>query len=311
MQDAAKAKVEQSIELITNPLPAPPQNGVAPNQPDSNSTDAKPVSKASMPSVSMSMWRDPMPHEQHADFAKMSAQLDAEANKVWFRYVLPVRKKQIEVLAKKAATASDSDLKALKAPMQEAGVSSLARALAPIYMNGRQSIVSERKSQLGMSKADNPEDNIDPETKPTRSNLAWLKNTAEVFMAGMGMALVKRAVESAQLARNADMPARDVERSVFTALTDLSEPTVKADLAGVIAQTFINGRNEQALSMRSDLETAYYSAIMDQNTCDTCAAFDGAEHDPEDATFSTPNPNCEGGNRCRCVTIYIFRQQAA
>jgi len=53
-----------------------------------------------------------------------------------------------------------------------------------------------------------------------------------------------------------------------------------------------------------------YSAVMDFNTCDECAKWDGARFEmdyPEDLTgVQAPNPRCYGGySRCRCVWIYV------
>jgi hypothetical protein len=38
---------------------------------------------------------------------------------------------------------------------------------------------------------------------------------------------------------------------------------------------------------------------------------DGMEQAPGEGNFTTPNPQCEGGMRCRCVTIYVAREKAA
>jgi hypothetical protein len=108
------------------------------------------------------------------------------------------------------------------------------------------------------------------------------------------------------------LPTAEVERLIRTALADLSEPRVMADLGGKVAQSYTTGRNDQIDVMKDEFDAYFYSAVMDLNTCEPCAALDGAEHNYGDETFDTPNANCDGGiDRCRCVTIAVARDAAA
>jgi hypothetical protein len=50
-----------------------------------------------------------------------------------------------------------------------------------------------------------------------------------------------------------------------------------------------------------------YSSILDGATCDPCsAADDGIEREPEDPALTVPNPECNGGGYCRCVTVWVL-----
>jgi len=52
-----------------------------------------------------------------------------------------------------------------------------------------------------------------------------------------------------------------------------------------------------------------YSALLDGATCAACEPMDGEV--TTDLTLAegwTPNPDCEGGDRCRCLTVYEMRQ---
>ncbi|HEY5474329.1 MAG TPA: hypothetical protein VIK32_14210, partial [Candidatus Limnocylindrales bacterium] len=69
------------------------------------------------------------------------------------------------------------------------------------------------------------------------------------------------------------------------------------------------GRAEEARGRQDDIEDAVYSAILDGNTCDECGAMDGqTTMDLGEAEGWTPWPDCAGGSRCRCVTVYQLRQ---
>lgn len=77
-----------------------------------------------------------------------------------------------------------------------------------------------------------------------------------------------------------------------------------------VLEAFGIGRNVEAETRKEDIRTAYYSAIMDKNVCENCAPLDGKEHELDDPTYETPNPNCLGGNLCRCLTVYVMKSEA-
>ena len=69
------------------------------------------------------------------------------------------------------------------------------------------------------------------------------------------------------------------------------------------------GRAEEARARKDDREDAVYSAILDGNACHECEAMDGqTTTDLGEAEGWTPNGACQGGGRCRCVTVYQLRQ---
>jgi hypothetical protein len=69
------------------------------------------------------------------------------------------------------------------------------------------------------------------------------------------------------------------------------------------------GRAEEAKARQDEIEDAVYSALLDGNTCDECEAMDGTTTtDLAEAAGWTPNGDCQGGSRCRCVTVYELRQ---
>lgn len=70
------------------------------------------------------------------------------------------------------------------------------------------------------------------------------------------------------------------------------------------------GRRDAAESIRDDIEYAQYSAILDRRVCEVCAGLDGLEvslDDPRYEQYMPPNPECLGGDRCRCVWILVFK----
>jgi len=78
-----------------------------------------------------------------------------------------------------------------------------------------------------------------------------------------------------------------------------------------VHQSFTTGRVEQA-KREEDVSGGFYSALMDGKACMPCLADDekyNAGHEKPfliDELPLVPNPNCEGGHRCRCIHVYEF-----
>lgn len=91
------------------------------------------------------------------------------------------------------------------------------------------------------------------------------------------------------------------------AIFDTIMTTGNADINN-IANASVNkayglGREIQAQKMASDIEICIYSAVLDDGTCENCAPKDGQEHELGDPDYQTPNPECRGGDKCRCINI--------
>jgi len=254
--------------------------------------------------------RGPHPHEAHADFAAMQRYLDEEPMRVWARYVKPLRGEIIRAIAGKVVGMTDAELRSVPPPRNHFGKLSDAvyPGLLESYMVGRRSVRGERKRQLA-AKAEG--DDEDEDVQPSPSQRSWVKSLAGLFATTFLGALGVEAVRVAGNARNAEVDKAEERRTIERALEALSIPRQQQALAGRVTQAFTNGRNEQAMSAKGEIETAYYSAIMDLNTCEVCEPLDGAEHEPGDETYATPNPECLGGENCRCATIYVFKEEAA
>lgn len=302
------------IDYATRKESLPPEISTAPglngngNGAAGRTAPALNVRKAAAPDAPPSpFWREPMAHEAHVRFADMANFLDTEPQRIWYRVVEPYRAKQITMLAQAAAAVSDSQLARGDLPRRQEPqmANDLATALEAVYIRGRRDVVDEINRQRGMAKAEDE----DP-VQPTKQNLAWVKLLAVGLVASQLDALVARARDAGQSARNANMPKAEVEDSVMAALKNLSVPTAQADLAGTITRVYTNGRVEQGQAMADQIESVFYTAIMDTNTCGPCFAMDGAELEMETYGSQIPNPNCEGDDRCRCEPVFIVRQAA-
>lgn len=333
MQEIQKVELENKLELLKNPPQPPPlngpppfggkapvpANGPIPPSPGGPNDDKVPKGQPQMaiePTLPR-LARAPLAHEQHCMFADMSVYLQDEPKKIWHRTVAPFRKAQIVRIASAVSNSTDEEFKAGKffpngqMPLRGRLVKDLTDALMPVYLRGRQTVVDERNRQLTKTAASydiHPEDSAD-DIQPTSDERKWVGVIAGAFTTLMLGSLMTEASRTAQNARNADASRKDQERQIISDLESMSVPVQQANLAGAVNQSFINGRSEQAKSMSDTLQTAFYTAIMDEGTCEPCAALDGQEHEPFDPNFATPNPDCAWPSNCRCTDVWVFRDE--
>ena len=97
------------------------------------------------------------------------------------------------------------------------------------------------------------------------------------------------------------------------ALLDAVRTEVEAGSVGYIdrastglANRVINiGRSDEAERRRDQWGRVEYSALLDQNVCGPCAAQDGQEASNESDLQPAPNPECQGGDWCRCFHVFV------
>jgi len=73
-----------------------------------------------------------------------------------------------------------------------------------------------------------------------------------------------------------------------------------------LANKVINiGRADEAENRKDEWGRVEYSALLDNNVCGPCAAADGETGPTETDITPAPNPDCEGGDWCRCFHVFI------
>jgi hypothetical protein len=66
------------------------------------------------------------------------------------------------------------------------------------------------------------------------------------------------------------------------------------------------GRGDEAQARSDEWSKVEYSALLDANVCGPCAAADGEQAESEDDLTPAPNPECEGGDWCRCFHVFVI-----
>jgi hypothetical protein len=102
----------------------------------------------------------------------------------------------------------------------------------------------------------------------------------------------------------------EVEQRLDEELILRSEKSFDRIAQGTINEAVNAGRREEMAARADAIERYVYSAIMDANTCDPCADWDGKEAADPDELPETPNEECLGQSSCRCFIISVFATEA-
>ncbi len=105
------------------------------------------------------------------------------------------------------------------------------------------------------------------------------------------------------LSPDADTDAKK-QKEIFDTIMDNGNRDIVGIADASINKAYSLGRESQASVFEASIEFAIYSSVLDGGTCARCSPKDGVAHALDDPRFSTPNPTCLGGDRCRCINIY-------
>jgi len=264
------------------------------------------------------------PHEQYCAFSEMKTYMRDEPQRIWHRIVEPWRKRLAARIASKVPGFSDDKLAArdfgampgIASPFEN----DLAAALLKVYVRGRRSVLDERTRQLaktpvtsrdGVLLQEDDGDDEEFDASPSKEQRAWVATLAAAFVSALVTGMTSEASRQGIASRQAEASARQQEAEALAAINALSVARQQAELSGAVARSFGTGREEQGDTMGGEVEREYYSAIMDEGTCEPCAALDGMDQGPWDDEFETPNPGCLGDDNCRCVTVRVWKEEVA
>ena len=94
-------------------------------------------------------------------------------------------------------------------------------------------------------------------------------------------------------------------------LDDQSDKWIDSVASKGANEAFADGREDGYDQHKDEIGSVIYSAILDINTCPQCADADGQEGDTPDDIPDVPNPDCDGGDKCRCVHVFVFNDEEA
>lgn len=97
----------------------------------------------------------------------------------------------------------------------------------------------------------------------------------------------------------------DLILAVQNEVTNGSTGYIDRASRGLANRVISIGRGDEAQVRSDEWDRVEYSALLDANVCGPCAEEDGKTAANEDDLQPTPNPECLGGDWCRCFHLFI------
>lgn len=118
--------------------------------------------------------------------------------------------------------------------------------------------------------------------------------------------LQQRAANVVLDMRRKDLPVGKQITGAMELLDEQSDGWIDAVASKGANEGFASGRSDGFEQYADEIGSYEYSAVLDANTCDQCSGADGETGETEDDITPVPNPDCDGGDKCRCVHIAVF-----
>ena len=346
--EAERAKLQARVDAVHNPPPTPPVDpatgkpvvpapaapdvakqtaaavaGVSPEFKADTSKPASPIAAPMLPGqrgqfkgAEGGYWREPTTLEGFCDLAEISATLDGTKDAIKAA-TATTREAQATELAKRARAAAAkgraAGFVASRPPMVDALTKQIAAVLTEHYQAGRAQVTSElarqrRGEPVGAEitdarHGDAPTQLAEPTEVPA-AVAAAIAQEAEI--AARKIAAAAQASAAQQAMRDAATPLDD---DVFEEGIMRESDAAALRCGGQVTRLMNSGRADEAQAQSAEIADAVYSALLDRNTCDECEGQDGdTTTDLDEAASWTPNPNCAGGDACRCLTVFEIAQ---
>lgn len=174
----------------------------------------------------------------------------------------------------------------------------IAKAIRSAYLTGRDQIIDEINHQ---NAAKNGGDKY-IELKADGDYLEYLDELTDGLVSRIINEITTRAV-------NQYLTLKLLNDYLLEKLLDLlleqSEKFIDNIAGSTVNAAISSGRDDEIEANIDQLEYVEYSAILDKNTCGPCGDADGeTATDPADLP-AAPNPECEGGDLCRCIHVAV------
>jgi hypothetical protein len=194
-------------------------------------------------------------------------------------------------------------------PMVDKLTSEIGSVLEDFFGAGRQQVADELQRQRDgkpwTARSIRAAEAKSPGGPPPKGLKAMLQQAAAM---ARSIAAATMAAASMQAARI--LAGTPVAPDVMEAMILRESDAAALRFVGAAVDFLSMGRTAEATAQAQDIEDAVYSALLDGATCDACEPMDGeVTTDLALAEEWTPNPDCEGGERCRCLVVYQIRQE--
>lgn len=112
--------------------------------------------------------------------------------------------------------------------------------------------------------------------------------------------------------RTTTLPA-DVAAHFEQVLTERATQLLAQASDNLASEALALGRHDEMTVFANDIQEAVYTSLLDENTCDPCAAADGTTVEFGSADYyrlMPPYSECDGRGRCRCQFVLTLKTEA-
>jgi hypothetical protein len=182
----------------------------------------------------------------------------------------------------------------------------VAGILQEVHDRGLEQVTAERARQkAGAAPAD---------AEQTRLVAAKSKDPIGLYADGVVSEFVNTLSARAtnvviDLKRKGNLSDGQIIQGVQGELDDQSDKWIDGIGSKGANEAFAEGRSAGYEQYADEISECIYSALLDLNTCEACASADGQSGPTPDDIPDTPNPDCDGGDKCRCVQVFVFNDE--
>jgi hypothetical protein len=251
----------------------------------------------------MTLWREPSDLEKQINLKAIRDAFE-DGEKTLAASLLDIRNKLIDDAAAGLVQLAPADFHTLILSAPETATAEILEKLTEIYNRGRELVLEELVAQ-GAGELGGIGVASDADTR-------YLDN-----LAGTTVSRVTNDVQSRASGRAVSLYTLGVEdmvelsERVQAELAEGSAAYVDAAAAEADHGGLGAGRAAEGADRSDIVANVYYSAVLDESTCQPCEDADGETGETEDDITPAPNPSCEGWARCRCILIYVFDSESA
>ncbi len=253
--------------------------------------------------------RELKPHEKKHDFEGHAKRQDSTQTAI--RRILGGAKPGlIREAAQRAAQFEPQHLDEMKMPFDRSLVARIAKSVSIAHKFGFDQVYAERYRATKRPKTQKAALSTPAPAQAKKSSEQDKPGLiAEAAISDLNNWLTARARGAHIDNWKKGLQEDDLVDSIIDSLDDGSDSQLDRIAMEAARSAVTGGRYDAFQDLASEIDRYARSEAMDQNTCEECAAGDGAEWDSLDDVDWSPGDDCEGGDACRGQLMPIFADE--
>lgn len=280
------------------------------NAEESGSADKKAAMQASEQTAqAVQFRREPRGAEKFLALSDFVSHLDSSRDRVAAALRAARVRVQTEIVHK-LVDANSRDMHRVSMPIDERLVAEIETILRGLSSYGHEQVYAERQRQAaGRAPADAAQARV--ALADTRRDPLGVYADAAVseYQNNLQQRAANVVLDQRRQAAGETKTKGEIIAAAEAALDQQKDGWMDALAAKAANEAFADGRDEGYQELKDQIRECQYSAILDNNTCDECESADGRTAPTPDGLPRTPNPDCAGKDKCRCVIVYVFADE--